>query len=201
VGFPVARTTHPNKPTRFKFWWVNQIDGFRRKQTQAIDLPSCQLDTAKFGPGFEKNGWSRPIKDLGNDQRGTLKGEPGEWRGNFRFGVPYENEPKVRSAGSTDRPLKYGRDVRATWDSSICRIDQMDGFSYPSTLDHPSRRRAVVGSAVGGTLGSHEAGLPHGNRQAKYRPPRKGGSIARALLAAADAHPELRLVEGVSPKG
>ena len=62
--FRWGRTTHPNKPNRFKFWWVNQIDGFRPKQTQGIYLPCCQLDTTKFGPVFEKNGWSRPIKDL-----------------------------------------------------------------------------------------------------------------------------------------
>jgi hypothetical protein len=67
---------NPSKQTqRLKFWWVNQIDGFRPKQTQAIYLPCYQLDTAKFGPAFEKNGWSRPIKDLGNDQRGALKDE------------------------------------------------------------------------------------------------------------------------------
>jgi hypothetical protein len=54
----MGRTTNPNKPNGFKFWWVNQIDGFRPKQTQVIYLPSCELDTAKFGLFFEKSKWS-----------------------------------------------------------------------------------------------------------------------------------------------
>ena len=55
VGFSDGgRPTHPNKPKRFKFRWVNQIDGFRPKQTQGIYLPCCQLDTTKFGPAFLK---------------------------------------------------------------------------------------------------------------------------------------------------
>jgi hypothetical protein len=45
----------PNKPNRFKFLWVNQIDGFRPKQNQAVYLPCCQLDTTKFAPLFRKN--------------------------------------------------------------------------------------------------------------------------------------------------
>ena len=59
-----------NKTNGFKFWWVNQIDGFWPKQTQAIYLPCCQSDTAKFRPVLGKNGWSRPIKDSGKDQGG-----------------------------------------------------------------------------------------------------------------------------------
>jgi hypothetical protein len=62
---------NPSKPNRLKFWRVNQIDRFRPKQSQAIYLPCCQLDTAKFGPVFGKNGWSRPIKGLVNHQRRT----------------------------------------------------------------------------------------------------------------------------------
>ena len=41
-----------NKPNRFNSWWVKKIDGFRPKQTQAIYLPCCQLDAAKFGLFF-----------------------------------------------------------------------------------------------------------------------------------------------------
>jgi hypothetical protein len=76
MGFPIERTTRPNKPNRFKFWWINQIDGLRPEQTQAIYLPFCELDTAKVGLFFEKNKWSQPIKDLGNEDRGTMKDEP-----------------------------------------------------------------------------------------------------------------------------
>ena len=50
--FRWGRTTHPNKPNRFKFWWVNEIAGFRPRQSQDIYLPCCQLDTTKFGPVF-----------------------------------------------------------------------------------------------------------------------------------------------------
>ena len=48
------RIANPNKPNRLKFLWVNQIDGFRPKQTQVIYLPCCQSDTAKLGPVFGK---------------------------------------------------------------------------------------------------------------------------------------------------
>jgi hypothetical protein len=51
-GISDGEATHRNKPNRFKFWWVNQIDRFRPKQTQVIYLPCCQLDTTKFGPVF-----------------------------------------------------------------------------------------------------------------------------------------------------
>jgi hypothetical protein len=52
------RIANPNKPNRLKFWWVNQVDGFRPKQTQVIYLTCCQSDTTKLGPVFGKNGWS-----------------------------------------------------------------------------------------------------------------------------------------------
>jgi hypothetical protein len=56
----IFRLGRTSKPNRLKFWRVNQIDRFRPKQSQAIYLPCCQLDTAKFGPVFEKNGWPWP---------------------------------------------------------------------------------------------------------------------------------------------
>jgi hypothetical protein len=60
-----GRTTHPNKPNRFKSWCVNQIDGFPPKTKPTIYLTCCQWDTTKFGPVFEKNGCLRLIKDWG----------------------------------------------------------------------------------------------------------------------------------------
>jgi hypothetical protein len=69
VGFPIGRRINPNKPNRFKFWWVNQIDGFRPRQSQAIYLPCCQLDTARFGPVFEENGWFMTDQRFGEHAR------------------------------------------------------------------------------------------------------------------------------------
>jgi len=54
VEFRFKRATDRNEPNRLKFWWVSQIHGFRRKQTQAMYPPFYQLDTAKLGPFFEK---------------------------------------------------------------------------------------------------------------------------------------------------
>ncbi len=69
VGFPIGSTTNPNKPNRFKFWGINQIDGFRPRQTQAIYLPCCHSDTAKFGPVPRKK-WMT-MTDQGSGERST----------------------------------------------------------------------------------------------------------------------------------
>jgi hypothetical protein len=59
VELPIGRTTHPNKPNRFKFWWFNQIDGFRPKQTQAAYLPMLSIGYSEIRAGFckKQNGW------------------------------------------------------------------------------------------------------------------------------------------------
>jgi hypothetical protein len=43
MDFPMGRRTHPNKPNRFKFWWVNQIDGFPAQANPS--RLSCMLST------------------------------------------------------------------------------------------------------------------------------------------------------------
>jgi hypothetical protein len=57
-GISGGGTSNPNKPNRLKFWWVNQIDGFRPKQSRAIYLPCYQLDTGEIRAAFETNAWS-----------------------------------------------------------------------------------------------------------------------------------------------
>ena len=59
AGFRLGRKPSPNKPNGFKFWWVNQINGLRPKQTQVIYLQYRELNTAKFGLFFEKSGMSK----------------------------------------------------------------------------------------------------------------------------------------------
>jgi hypothetical protein len=56
VGFPMGRTTHPDKPNRFKFWWVNQMDGFQPKQAQANLSSMLSIEYSEIRAGLlERN--------------------------------------------------------------------------------------------------------------------------------------------------
>lgn len=66
---PAGGYTKPSKPKWLKIRYVNQIQAFLAKQTQASYLTCYQLDTAKIRPFFDENECSRPIKDLGTKER------------------------------------------------------------------------------------------------------------------------------------